>query len=639
MERYLTLFIFAFSFSPYLSLSAQNCPSVVFDPSGLYDFGGYCEDDFDVVSQLPGSELLMSTPPGGLINESWVSSDLAVNSETGAFDESLATRPSIISVTYIATYDVTNMCSYDTTFTITLLENPVINNIIPNVPDCIIEEIPSFEIFASGGVEPYTYFIGNAPTVQTSDPIYSPLTPGDYQVIVEDANGCSFESSVTIRPGEQPIVSINGPTQILNNETGSFNLLIEDTIASVTEVEWYVNDVLFDAGPDQNILDIIASLEKYPTGEFILRAEVYFAENCYKSVEVRVDILKSILIEKFTNAYCGVCGHAAVEIQKLQNKYPGLIWVSHHKAPSWTDKHLGNEASNLFRADLGNPGNPLAMIDRNTFGSSLITGLSGWESRIQEASSLDVSYQYAKINVDNVEFNEIERTLTFETAIEYNEIPDTQLTGDMERRIFAMIVEDSVTGVQQHNYYNESPGHPLEGKGDIIWDYHHRNVVRTILDEDVWGDNTVVPFFVEAGVPYRKSYSYVVPEDFDITQIKVVAAYALHDITSTSNRNVVSATEYILRSNAVLTSTKEQEEPSGLTLTTYPNPATDLLYVNTQKQPSAFYIMSSQGQIVSTHSAKEGQSGIALESLRVGIYFLVADIAGQLYAESFSIVR
>lgn len=346
---------------------------------------------------------------------------------------------------------------------------------------------------------------------------------------------------------------------------------------------------------------------------------------------------RAVLIEKFTNPYCGVCPNAAIEIEKLQATYPELIWVSHHKPVSWTEKHFANDASVQLRSDLGITGYPLGIVNRHRFGGALVTSLSQWPDRVEEATTAAVDTD-GEVNISNVNFDTDSRMLTFDANVQFDEKPSMIIEDNIDRRVFAMIIEDSLRGVEQHNYFNETPGHPLEGRGAIIWDYYHRNVARTIIDEDVWGDNTMIPLDIDAGDRFTKGYSYVMPDNFKVEQIKIVVGYTLHDLSNTDNRNIKSVTQYQLKDNG-LSSIAEPEDTASLILSVYPNPATDILYVKTAEKLTSLHILDNNGKVVSKPQVEEGHSGIALASLSEGVYFLLAEISGEMRARRFSVLR
>ena len=104
--------------------------------------------------------------------------------------------------TYIATIIDSKPCTIRRSFTILEPQPIVISANTTDALDCNIVSSGEIILLVSGGTAPYTYLWSNGAT--TKDLVNIPA--GNYLVIVEDANGCSSESSFRInRPA--PIVT------------------------------------------------------------------------------------------------------------------------------------------------------------------------------------------------------------------------------------------------------------------------------------------------------------------------------------------------------------------------------------------------------------------------------------------------
>jgi len=269
----------------------SSCPQLSFDPAADYSFAG-CPGEIGTI-QLGGANLLDSQLPGGIDTESWTAMapyESSVNA-SGEFDATGIAGPATITIDYEVTY-LPDGCSYDTTFTVELFDAPFINSVVPNEPDCILDEIPEFEIFAAGGTEPYTFQISNLPEIddETTSATYQVTSPGTYRVIVTDANGCTHETSIIVPAADNPTAGISGPNVIFNEEEGIFTADVSGTDAPITNVQWYVNDSLWVEGPDQDALEILATLEELGAS-FDIRVLVYFGPDCFIETEKRVDVI------------------------------------------------------------------------------------------------------------------------------------------------------------------------------------------------------------------------------------------------------------------------------------------------------------------------------------------------------------
>ena len=83
---------------------------------------------------------------------------------------------------------------------LSVLENndfPSDATIETNDPDCFGDNNGSIAVIeVMGGVTPYVYAL-NGSDYNTS-PVFENLAPGDYNLLIQDANGCEFESIITI---------------------------------------------------------------------------------------------------------------------------------------------------------------------------------------------------------------------------------------------------------------------------------------------------------------------------------------------------------------------------------------------------------------------------------------------------------
>lgn len=95
-------------------------------------------------------------------------------------------------------------CESQTGFVIT--EPQVLNaTIIVNDTKCSVNN-GMITVNATGGTAPYTYSKNNGATFQGAS-YFSTLAPGIYDIIVEDLNGCTFSSTVTVDPSTLPVIN------------------------------------------------------------------------------------------------------------------------------------------------------------------------------------------------------------------------------------------------------------------------------------------------------------------------------------------------------------------------------------------------------------------------------------------------
>ena len=185
-----------------------------------------------------------------------------------------------------------------------------INNIVPNVSDGILDDIPSFEIFASGGVEPFEYRITNLPEIDTviTDSIYDVPFPGTYIVTLVDANGCTDETAVQISPSENPTLVIEGPLVVINQESAMYSFTLGGTTAPITSVQWFLNDTLIAEGSDIDVNNVFISTSNLGS-EFSVKARVFFGESCFIESCSFINVITStneldpLVVEVFPNPF------------------------------------------------------------------------------------------------------------------------------------------------------------------------------------------------------------------------------------------------------------------------------------------------------------------------------------------------
>ena len=338
---------------------------------------------------------------------------------------------------------------------------------------------------------------------------------------------------------------------------------------------------------------------------------------------------KRVLIEKFTTANCGSCPNASLIIKGFQDEHPGTIWVSHHKPTTWMDYPLQNDQSNLLWADLNILGQPWAMIDRTFANNRLVHSTSSWANLVDQQA--DQSY-YANLAVEEIDYDIINRTFSFDLNINFDAIPPSGTF-----RLTAIVVEDSIVGPSQNNYFNEVEGHPLQGLGHPIPNYIHNNVARTIL-EDHWGTADVVPNDPQLGITYSHSYSYTVPEEYDPAQIKIVGVLAYFDENDSNSRQVLNATETRLSDEVAVTTSTANQLLATSQIKAFPNPAKGSLQIQFEQLPEQVLLLNNQGQIVRSLPTNLSNT-VSVSSLAPGLYILKAQFENGVGTKKIVISR
>ena len=336
---------------------------------------------------------------------------------------------------------------------------------------------------------------------------------------------------------------------------------------------------------------------------------------------------KMVVIEKFTNTSCGSCPGASVLLKDIVANNDNVIWVSHYKNNGWFDNPLTNDRTAQLWEDISVPGNPLAMIDRTPVNNYLFVVSRDWEEKLDEQllETVEVS-----VDILDVTYDEAARQLDFDIDVTFG-----TAVSQGDYRITAMIVEDSVIGQSQNSYYNDVAGHPLEGRGDIIWDYAHPNVVRTILD-DTWGTAGVIPLEPTVGAKYTQRYSYVAPDDYRVSKFKIVCMVNRYEEGNLLERKILNANQLNVADVIwQLTDTEDIVDADALKI--YPNPASNFLYVHTPAD--RVEILSATGQLIDRIILSPNHQEIPLSDLDAGIYMIRVSVDGEQIIKKFTVVK
>ncbi len=221
-----------------------------------------------------------------------------------------------------------------------------------------------------------------------------------------------------------------------------------------------------------------------------------------------------IVLEEFTGINCGYCpdGHRLATL--LYNKYnqePVLINIHSggYAEPSSTEPDFRTEFGEAIDQQAQVTGYPAGTINRHFFpalsaspstnGTSM--GRGDWDLAAPVEMNMD-----SPVNVGlHSTFDPVTRLLTVDVEAYY--------TGDSpapQNRMNVVLLENDVIGFQE-DYAN--------GNHD---EYHHMHMLRWMLTGQ-WGDEILV---TTQGTLFKKTYTYTVPDNFDVANCDVAAFVA-----------------------------------------------------------------------------------------------------------------
>ncbi|MBL7955465.1 MAG: Omp28-related outer membrane protein [Flavobacteriales bacterium] len=214
---------------------------------------------------------------------------------------------------------------------------------------------------------------------------------------------------------------------------------------------------------------------------------------------------RTVLIEQF----CGVANNnspsAESEIDELGATWPGkVVIVRAHAgvfaAPLGDDLDLRNGSASGIHEEFQVNFTPSALINRSSFDSWMLLIGDQWEpaTEVQLALASPVNLGMETI------FDPDTRQLTITVELFYT----ANGTGGADR-ISVFVKEDHLLADQLDN--TSTP--------PLVEDYDHQHVLRTYVT-DLWGEE--VPQ-TDSGTTVLRTYSYTIPEDWNVENCSVVA--------------------------------------------------------------------------------------------------------------------
>lgn len=265
------------------------------------------------------------------------------------------------------------------------------------------------------------------------------------------------------------------------------------------------------------------------------------------------------VIEEFTGAWCGYCPEGASIVDNLAQTQANVIAIAVHSSDAMetpqTDSLAGFYGPAYPQAIFNRAGTP---VSRGSWGSAAGSALSG-------ASSATISYSSLKWNPGN-RIMEVTVDVAFTGYLE----------GDL--RLGLIILEDSVvgsgTGYDQVNYFNTTPGHEFQGRGNPIVNYVHRHVFREAVGS-VWGNPGIIQGPVNFGSSVQYTFQKLIPLAWDIDQIHL-AAFVSH-ITNgggnISDRKIINGEGIHLIPNLTPNTSIDREVNFASDIKVFPNPS------------------------------------------------------------------
>lgn len=313
------------------------------------------------------------------------------------------------------------------------------------------------------------------------------------------------------------------------------------------------------------------------------------------SIEVIVNetsVPRKVLLEHFSTAQCPNCPPAHNNITNWLSTRPNIIHLIHHSG-YYTDNFTCSEDNTLlaFYNDGGSTYAPAIMLDRAHITSDPGPVFFPSSSNPSTTALMDQRLNtpaFVTVNIDG----------TYDpTAHTINVTVSGDVVGDIleqNLRLSLYIMEDGLTGSQ----------------AGASGTYTHNEVMRHAIS-NVWGDaNVVTP---TPGSSYSKTYTYTLNTAWVPENLTLIAFVNNHG-SSVNDRAILNAESLKISDLTV------GVDETDLTHTTiYPNPATDMLYINSEANIQSIEIYNLQGQRVSVAGNTDC---ISIQNLSDGMYIL-----------------
>lgn len=291
--------------------------------------------------------------------------------------------------------------------------------------------------------------------------------------------------------------------------------------------------------------------------------------------------LKNTILEEFSGTWCGWCPDGAVIATNISNNFPGRAFVITVHAGGGDPMETTESA---MIANDYNDGFPTGVVDRQGLGVSRNQWTGQVNSRLNQVSSIAVSF-------DNASFN----ASTREISVTVSALFDSPMTGDFVFNCF--VVEDSVTGggaYNQSNYLNGQAGHTYYQAGDPIVGFIHRHTLRAAMG-GAWGTAGIIPTTINAQDVFTHTYTYTLPANMDENKINLIA-YVGNSGNDVNSREILNAEEMHLP----MATSIAPEEFNGF-LEVGPNPFNEVLNIGfgiDQNTEVTIDVMNPMGQVV-----------------------------------------
>ncbi|MCC7297027.1 MAG: T9SS type A sorting domain-containing protein [Bacteroidia bacterium] len=343
-------------------------------------------------------------------------------------------------------------------------------------------------------------------------------------------------------------------------------------------------------------------------------------------VSANSGVLRRILVESGTAAWCGDCPVADVNLYQLQKQYNDtVIVVRHHSADNMSSN--SDELNQMYLNIL-----PEAMLNRASTSGTKAMAIDSLQAKITNSKGATAP---ASVAVSNVVLNETSGKLTYKVKAIFTDYYYGNLS------VGGMVLEDNVrgsgTGFSQtvgSKYILDSKS-PFYRSVNPIAGYYNQSVVWN-LNGGIWGVGSGVAAVYKPGDSIVQTFEYTFPQLLKKINLASSPYLPVGDIFSLGKPADIKALGYLadnsgdkfIVNSAVKSlwdtalSAGDIVKNTGFDL--YPNPTTGYLQLKIKEGNYRLQIHTADGKAVYSNSFySNGIFGVDLNSISAnGIYIL-----------------
>ena len=329
---------------------------------------------------------------------------------------------------------------------------------------------------------------------------------------------------------------------------------------------------------------------------------------------------RTSVMEHFTTAVCPNCpaGHTRLE-NAVQGQEDRVVWIAHHVGYH-TDGMTINESNQMltFFNDGGSTFAPAWMIDRNFDNNNAQSEypgpafFPGSDARAVLTNAISKP-AFVTVNISDLNYDVDSRQLSVTVSGEF--VSDMSFSSP---RVSVYIMEDGIRASQS-------------GASGL---YTHNHVIRGCIT-NVWGDSDAITN-TTAGSTFSKTYTYTVPQNWTASKCWLAAFVNDYGTNINTGRTIANGT----KSGYLTTVGIENAEMASISVTTFPNPATEIAFVEAESTIHSYTMVNAMGQVV---MSAEGLNVDALEldvrNLAAGIYYVTITTDNGTATQRLSVVK